>query len=61
VWQGQLKESRIKKLESIGFSWELHMDWDSRMQQVFFFFSFFVFFIYQAAYGLGVTNAAGVH
>lgn len=32
--QGQLKESRIKKLESIGFSWELHMDWDSRMQQL---------------------------
>ena len=32
--QGQLRESRIKKLESIGFSWELHMDWDSRMQQL---------------------------
>lgn len=32
--KGQLRDSRIKKLESIGFSWELHMDWESRMQQV---------------------------
>ena len=32
--QSELRESRIKKLESIGFSWELHMDWDSRMQQL---------------------------
>jgi hypothetical protein len=32
--QGQLRESRMKKLESMGFSWELHMDWESRMQQL---------------------------
>ena len=24
----------MKKLESMGFSWELHMDWESRMQQL---------------------------